>query len=133
MSTNNDDGLDPALTPKEADPTRISFEFIKSAFFRVVHVDGAMGGLTPQGKISIAAYSERLPIPQKTVHSVKPDGSLGPELQEERVTRPSVVRELEVDLIMDLPTAQMLHAWLGQRIEQAMELFSVQTQEGSKP
>jgi hypothetical protein len=133
MSTSKGDSQDQALTPKEADPTRISFEFIKGTYFRVIHVDGAWGGLTPQGKMSIAVYSERLPIPQKTVQSLLPDGSLGPELTEERVSRQGIIRELEADLIMDISTARILHAWLGEKIDQAINLFSVQAPEEIKP
>jgi hypothetical protein len=136
MSTNKADGQgdsqDRALSPKESDPTRVSFEFIKGTYFRVIHVDGAWGGLTPKGMMSIAVYSERLPIPQKTVQSVLPDGSLGPELIEERVSRQSIIRELEADLIMDLSTAQILHAWLGDKIEQAKMLFSVQAEQAEE-
>jgi hypothetical protein len=102
--------------PGGDDPLKISFDFIKSNLFRVIHADGAWGGITPQGKIDLSIYSERVAIPQKVVHAVNPDGSLGGEIRTERVTRDAIVRELEVEIIMDVSTAQALCAWLQQKI-----------------
>ena len=93
---------------------QVAFDYIKGNLFRVVHVDGAIGGATPNGGLHIAFFSERLPIPQREVRSVNPDGSLG-GIAESKV-RPAIVREIDFDIIMSLPVAEGLVSWLQERV-----------------
>ncbi len=97
---------------------RISFHFIKSNQFRVIRVDGGHGGVTPTGQVQIALYSERLPIPQKTVHDVGPDGRLV-DKPVEVIARDGVVREVEVEAVMDASTARAVAEFLLKRAEEA--------------
>lgn len=112
-STENAQGSSPA-----AEGDKIRFHYIKSPQFRTVHVDGVHGGLTPQGKVQMALYSERLPIPRETVQYLKEDGSLGDEILEERVARVGVVREIESNLVMDIEQARSVARWLMEKVEQ---------------
>ena len=82
-----------------------------------VHVDGAFGGITPNGHIDINLYSERNPIPTLVFHPLT-DGKLGDEIRSERVTRDGVVRELEVGAVMDVRAARGLRDWLTSQIEE---------------
>jgi len=100
-------------------PPTLSFHYIKSHHFRVVHADGIIGGPTPRGLLHFAIYSERQSIPQLIVQNItmSADGKqarLGDEV--ERIGKDGVTRELEVDLVMDRKTAAELHKWLGQRL-----------------
>jgi hypothetical protein len=97
-------------------PTKIRFHYIKSNGFRVVHVDGAHGGITPRGTIFAAIFSERAAIPEMTVHPISAEGTLGEESREERKAREGIVREVEIGLMMDLHAAEGLHQWLGEKI-----------------
>jgi hypothetical protein len=97
-------------------PSSINFHWIKSQFFRVIHTDGAFGGLTPQGDIFLSVYNERAPLPDVTVQAVE-KGQLGAEITEKRVGKEGIIRELEVGLVMDLRVAKSIHDWLKQRIE----------------
>lgn len=103
--------------PSRELPDRVRFHYIKSNYFRIVHVDGAYGGITPGGDISINFYSERNPIPQITAHIIKPDGRLGEEIPEEKITRNGIIREVEVGAVLDLSTAKALITWLQDKIE----------------
>jgi hypothetical protein len=107
-----------------ADPRKLNFHYIKGNHYRVVHMDGAHGGITPRGGIFAAIYSERLPIPQMTVHKVEGE-TVADEIREERKTKDGVVREIEVGLTMDLATAQTFHDWLGERIKKLQELTKI--------
>lgn len=100
-----------------AAPKKISFEFIKSNFFRVVRGDGVIGGLAPNGSVHLAVYSERQPIPKKMVHFIS-ENTVGPEIMAERESRTSIVRELEVDVVMDITQALVLRQWLDEKIKQ---------------
>ncbi len=101
----------------EDQPRTIQFHFIKSNSYRVVHADGAYGGITPRQGIFVTFYSERLPIPTSLVHEIDSSGRLGPEIREKRESRDGVVREAEVGVSMDLEMAKSLLNWLREKIE----------------
>lgn len=106
-------------SPGADKPTEISFDYIKSHQFRVVHVDGAFGGLSPNGRaIHMALFSERRAIPTKTVHALSETSHLGNEIREKRTQRDSFIRELEIDLVLDFDTAVNVQKWLQDKIDQ---------------
>ena len=87
----------------------IDFHFIKSNYFRVVHCDGVWGGSTPLGYLVMNVYSERHPIPQKVTKEITSEGGLGEDVRE---GKQGLVREVEVELVLDLSMAKSLIAWL---------------------
>ncbi len=95
---------------------RVKYDFIKSNFFRVIHVDGIFGGVTPQRLIQMSVWNERWPIPKQVSHKLLPEGQLGEEVPEERISRDAIVREVEAHLVMSLETAQQMFKWLQGRI-----------------
>ena len=99
-------------------PPRVNFDYIKGQFFRVIHADGAIGGLSPNNHIHMSLYSERFAIPRRTVFPVE-NGQLGEELDAERVTRDAVVREVDVDVIMTIEVADSLCQWLKTKVDVA--------------
>jgi hypothetical protein len=103
----------------EDTPTSIKFHYEKSQLFRVIHVDGAIGGLTPTLDLFLSIYNQRAPIPKVTVQKVSTSGQLGDEVVEERVQKEGVFREVEVGLMMNLNVAKALHKWLTEKIELA--------------
>lgn len=102
-------------------PETVRFSYIKNNQFRVVHVDGAIGSLTPRGLIHCAVYSERPALPDALVYAVADD-----KLGEVRSTesREGIVREIDVDLIMTVQSAVDLRNWLNDRIDEAGKLFA---------
>ena len=78
----------------------------------------------------MAFFNERNPIPQQIVHEIMESG-LGAEIKKERVTRGGIVREVEVDVLMNLDVAKSMHKWLGQKIKNAEE-FRIQAARGEK-
>jgi len=104
----------------------IEFHFEKSNFFRVIHVDGAFGGISPGTQmIHMSIFSERQPIPKKVVQKIQ-HGVLGAEILEKRESRSGIFRELEADLAISLDVAVALRVWLDQRInelQQAREIL----------
>ncbi len=105
----------------KSDPT-IRFHYIKGNQFRVIHADGAHGGVTPRGWIEMNFYSERGPIPQVTVHHLQADGTISGEILSERIQRDGLVREVDVGVILDLAAAESLQSWLATKITQLKEL-----------
>ena len=94
----------------------LRFRYLKSHFFRVIHADGAWGGISPRGDIHMSLYNERWAMPDSS-RIVLGDGDkvLSPEEYE---MSGEVIRELEADVVVDLDTARRLYVWLGQKIEE---------------
>jgi hypothetical protein len=100
-------------------PSVVKFDYIKSNFFRVIHADGAWGGITPTGHIQVAFWNERPPIPKQLEFEVTPEGGIGDETK--RVGRDAVVREVEVNVVMNLLTAKTFVNWLQDKIKKVEE------------
>ena len=103
---------------------QVLFHYIKSNEFRVIHADGAVGGLTPRLWVQMALYSERIPIPQRQVFQVAEDGTVNdPPLEVE--TKGGIVREVEAEVLMDINTAKALARWLDAQVAKAEQLLVV--------
>ena len=96
-------------------PDEITFDFVRSPHFRVVHSNGAWGGITPRRELSVTFYSERGSIPDSVTHALASDG-LGSEIR--RTGTNNVQRECEVEVLMSMQDAVNLHRWLESRIEE---------------
>ena len=96
----------------------VRLNYIKCNSFRTVHVDGAFGGTTPQGNIQMSVFSERFPIPRESAQYINLDGTLGEELKEQRVSKSGVIREVEVNLVMDVNRARSIVTWLQAKIKE---------------
>lgn len=97
------------------DQQTIRFFYIKSTQFRVMHVDGALGGLTPRGGIHLAIYSERPAIPQVATHELSPEGQLG-RIPTETEGKEGIVREIDADLLLSRQAAIELRDFLTENI-----------------
>lgn len=110
-------------------PDIIEAHYIKSNFFRVVHADGVYGGGSPRGLLTMAFYSERQALPKKSSFPLI-NNIPGPETVVE--TKAGIVREVEVDVFMDLPTAASLYGWLGGRLEELRHGLGISDEQFAK-
>lgn len=101
-------------------PPNVLFHYIKSNQFRVIHADGAYGGISPRGYIHFALYNERTAIPRTTsLDLVSSKAGVGTYGNEVRVDgRDGYVREIEIDVMMDIRAAKNLHEWLDEKIKE---------------
>jgi hypothetical protein len=113
----------------DQEPETVIFEYIKSQAFRSIHADGAIGSVTPSGNLHIAFYNERAPIPRMMVHEKNIDGSLGTPIPEQTVTRPGIVREMDVDVILSPKALDALLDWL---VERKKDLAKIERQQKKK-
>jgi len=98
-------------------PDDITFHYIKTSNYRTFHVDGAYGGLCPNGNIYMEFFVERMPTPKKVTHSLNKDATLGPPISAEG--KEGMIREIESGLVMDVITATRLRDWLADKIDKA--------------
>ena len=96
----------------EKPPDTVSFDYIKSNHFRVVHADGIWGGVTPRLEILLGIWSERPPIPTRITHEVNNE-LVGAEINRE--LRDAIIREMEVAAVMTVSTAKALQKWLADK------------------
>lgn len=97
----------------KTDTATIEISYQKSGSFRTIHVDGIIGGLSPRGTINISAFSERTALPTAS----KLDVVAGvPGAETITATRSGVVRELEVNMVMDVGAALSLLGWLRNQL-----------------
>lgn len=101
----------------DQDKNTISFDYIKSNHFRVIRINGAWGGISPsEDQIHMSIYSERWPIPKRTVYALLDKNQMGEEIVEDRVSRNAIVREVEAHLIMSIGAAKRIREWLDEKI-----------------
>ncbi len=102
----------------------IRFTYIMGEGYRPVLVNGAHGGVSPRGEMVINFYHERPPLPETITHELSPDGTIGREVQPDpaSVTN-TMVRSVDVGIIMSYENARNFHLWLGERLKEmeAME------------
>jgi hypothetical protein len=96
-------------------PAKIRFDYLKSNFFRTARVDGAGCSLNSQGDLVLSVFSERVPIPQRSVYSME-GPSLGQEIVGERIQRDAIIREVEIALSMNVEVAKSLRTLLDAQI-----------------
>jgi len=116
---NNTNSVLAGATKKPVDSKEkktIDFDYIKSNQFRVVHADGIHGGVSPNGCfIQMAFFSERAPIPKRETFKLGAD-KLGDKVGTEQ--RDAVVREVEVEILMNISTAKSICKWMDEKIQQ---------------
>ncbi len=111
----------------------ISFDYIKGNNFRVIHVDGGIGGSAPPpGIVHLNVFNERWPIPKRTVMKIGPKGEVGGEILEEQVTRDAVIREVEALLVMDIAVATRVRDWLTRNIEKIQKATKAKPERRTK-
>jgi hypothetical protein len=96
----------------------VAFDYIKTSDFRIIWVDGAIGGPTAQGHVHVALYAERPAIPRRQVFRIdQTTSSVGPLIPEKTITRMAYVREMACDLMMTPTGARTLGEWLIQQAD----------------
>jgi hypothetical protein len=110
-----------------AEPFKLQFHYIKGPAYHEVACHGAIGSPTPQGKIWMALYSERQPLPRMVeYHLPQPEpGVTSVKLDEGNATpafidsRTGIIRHVEFSTYLDIETAERLRDWLATQITQA--------------
>jgi hypothetical protein len=94
----------------------IKINYLKTNDFREVACDGVLGGPTPQGKVWLAFYTERFPIPKIVEHSLLEKGQEGQfSIEGDPVvidTREGILRNMEFGVYMSFAAAEQLRDWI---------------------
>lgn len=111
------------MTEGKVEPTTIDLNYLKSADFREIACDGMLGGPTPQGKLWLAFYTERFPLPRRVRHEIDRTQSGKWQFRDNDAGTPmegltGVVRNVEFGVYLSADTAEELHEWLGARLKE---------------
>lgn len=106
---------------------KFRFHYIKGPHYREFPCHGAIGSLTPQGKLWIALYSERYPLPRVVEYQVPmpAEGQTQIQIHERGMTpshvdsREGVIRHVEASVYLDIEAAERLRDWLDLHIAQS--------------
>jgi hypothetical protein len=114
-------------TPDNEEQRTASFEFATSPAYRVVHVDGVWGGITPHGLIQMALFSDRKPFPSRVDYQ-RGDGGVLEEVRREQ-TDAAFEREIEVSGMLSVGVAKSLAAWLEERVAEIEAIHATAVEE----
>lgn len=104
---------------EETQGRKIVFEHTKSPDYRKIYANGAWGGVTPKGELNFELFQEKHVMPERIVHAINPDGSLGKELAREPGTEvPVVQREAQAYVTMSTDSARSIANWMLEKVKQ---------------
>ena len=98
----------------EQGQVEVNFKYFKGNFYRIIHANGVIGGVSRCGEIHMSFYSERPGFPDSAKLVISQMGSALPERIE---GGDKYIREIEVDAVVDLNTAKQVRTWLDIQIE----------------
>lgn len=107
-----------------ARPTQIGIHYQRSRHYRTIHADGAQFGVTPRGQIQFTLFNDQKPMPEFVMHEITPEGTLGKPI--EQSVREGAVREVEVNVIMDIEAATSFLDVLQTTLKQIKEIQTKQ-------
>ena len=96
---------------------QLTIHYQKNPLFRSVYADGAIGGLTPQGKFNLNFYATRSPIPKAIEYKVNEKGLISDNEAKVIESKYGLIREIEFSVYLDRHTAQDLYEFLKTQIE----------------
>ena len=96
----------------------IKCKYIFKDNFNPKYINGAQGGINPQGEIVINFYFERNALPNSQTYSVEENKISPQEIDSEPIDlKNSFVRVIENGVVMNYRTAKEIHKWLGNHLE----------------
>lgn len=84
-----------------------------------IPIDGAFGGVLPNGNISIKFYTESVPIPTETVITVDTEKGEIISTQDNEDLSLTVIRDIVSSISLDTNKAKEIYIWLGRLINQS--------------
>ncbi|ALA70050.1 hypothetical protein GT50_07420 [Geobacillus stearothermophilus 10] len=107
----------------------VHFKYLFPDDYNPVYVNGAHGGISPQGEIVVNFYFERRPLPYEETYVFEGTGQparktdVRPPDHEE-----NVIRYVSTGVVMNLETAKLFHEWLGEHIMMLEQIRNEGTQ-----
>ena len=105
---------------------KLKCKYIFNDDYNPKYVNGAQGGINPQGEIIINFYLERNALPNSLTIEFEENKNTPKEIETEpKDLNNSFVRYIENGVILNYQTAKEIHKWLGNHIEQLEKLSKI--------
>jgi len=98
---------------------KIISKYIFKDDYNPKYINGAFGGIGPQGEFIVNFYLERVALPNSQTFEIQ-EGNVFSEIESERKPadhEQSLVRVVENGIIMDYQHAKEIHRWLGEHLK----------------
>ena len=101
----------------------VDLNYLKSPNFREVSSDGIVGGPTPNGKVWVAFFTERYPLPRIVRHALVETDVAGQFRLDDSIPaqpidgRAGIVRNVEFGVYLSVQGAKDLRDWLNKQID----------------
>lgn len=116
---------------KKPQNNTIKYKYIFKDDYNTKYANGAYGGVTPRGEISVNFYCERQALPKEHIHSIDENGNLGEISKVDPPDNSSTfVRVVDQGIIINLQTAKDIVKWLQTKID-IIESINKQVKNGS--
>lgn len=106
---------------------KVKYKYIFQNDYNPKYINGAYGGINPQGEIVANFYFERTPLPVSQSYQIDDKGRVTDALESEPSDlNQSLIRFIENGVIMNYETAKEIYEWLGLHIQKLEELPNIQ-------
>ncbi len=99
------------------------FEYKYPENYNPVYVNGAHGGISHKGELTINFFLEKVPLPDSVTHEINKNLTLGKEIKRQSKERNILIRHVAFGIILNLDDAKSIHQWLGKTIEKLEKLI----------
>ncbi len=107
----------------------IEFTDIANYAYNPSYANGVQGGFTPRGELVMHFYQERPALPKEITHEITPEGGIGALVESDpKNLNGTMVRFIESGVTMNFQTAAMVHAWLGEQLNQMQAIMRAQAE-----
>jgi hypothetical protein len=106
-------------------PKAVVIRYHRARHYRTIHADGAWAGITPQLEIQFALFTDLRPMPDYVMHNITEDSGLGEEI--DRKVPQGLIREAEVNIVMNVLTVEQLIDLLQRMVDQVKALPAMAT------
>ena len=101
------------------DTKTIKFRYIFADNYNPTLASGVYGGVTPDGRLVVNFFLERQGLPHSETYELSDAGLLGNEVsQEPEDYRQTLVRFVNMGVVLDLKSAKVISEWLGKQIQE---------------
>ena len=105
------------LSKKKEKLKEVQFVFEEADDYKIAHVNGVWGGVTPRGELVCNFFFEHTPVPNVEIRYVDDKGKLT-EKSIRKPSEPSVIRELRVGISLHKEQAISIAKWMLERVKQ---------------
>lgn len=116
-----DSEISQSSTEKDTTKGLLHTHYIKAPNYSESHCNGVFGGVTPNGEIHIAFFSERVPFPKVVIDELEMDKSTNHAKltgEPKSLGKEGRIRHINSSVYLDLDTAESILKWLQKKVEE---------------